>query len=235
MIEAQPGATFTAALEGAPTDLEGTVGVRLEDGKAAVVLARTTAGITEAPSDSGIYVVELTAPTTAGQYIIAWDTGGESPSFAAEDLVVTYTASTTTLIAGSPYATPADLRKALKVDAQMLSDDDALETLLIACDLIDERLGIRPIDEETGRKVVLADEEAWRARKLVEATLEVAKVIYNDPGVEARQRARFASGDVSVSGFFGPAFGERAEALLNQSGLRVNTARMRGSGRRWRR
>ena len=132
------------------------------------------------------------------------------------------------------YATADALRAKLKLGEEVLPDEEAVELLVEAEDLIDERLGVRPINEETGRKVDVEDEtiKAWRLEKLAGATIEVAAVIFSDPGVTSRQRARFSSGDVSVSGFYGPAFGERFSALLNQSGLAVNTARMSGGSRR---
>jgi len=135
------------------------------------------------------------------------------------------------------YATAEQLRAKLKVAEEMLPDPEATELLTEAEDLIDERLGVRTINEETGRKVDIEDEtiKPWRLEKLAGATVEVAAVIFSDPGVTSRQRARFSSGDVSVSGFYGPAFGERSAALLNQSGLAVNTARMSGAIRRHRR
>jgi hypothetical protein len=132
------------------------------------------------------------------------------------------------------YATADALRAKLKLTEEMLPDEEAVELLIEAEDLIDERLGVRPIIEETGRKVEVEDESIrpWRLEKLAGATVEVAAVIFSDPGVTSRQRARFSSGDVSVSGFYGPAFGERSAALLNQSGFAVNTVRVSGCGRR---
>jgi hypothetical protein len=132
------------------------------------------------------------------------------------------------------YATADALRVKLKLTEEVLPDDEAIELLVEAEDLIDERLGVRPINEDTGRKVDVEDSsiKSWRLEKLAGATVEVAAVIFSDPGITSRQRARFSSGDVSVSGFYGPAFGERSAALLNQSGLAVNTARMSGGSRR---
>jgi hypothetical protein len=133
------------------------------------------------------------------------------------------------------YATVDDLRTKVGVDEAMLGDAEAIELITAAEDLVDARLGVRPVDDESGRLVVPADEDAWRIKKLAEATLEVAKILFEDPGAASRQRAKFTSGDVSTSGPYGPAYGERAMALLNQSGLRRNTARMSGGGRRRRR
>jgi hypothetical protein len=130
------------------------------------------------------------------------------------------------------YATAEELRTRVEMTNDQLPDPEAIRILIEAEDLVDARLGVRGVDPETGRKVVPADEDAWRARKLGEATLEVAAVIFSDPDVARRQRARFLSGDVSTNGFYGAAYGERAEALIDASGLRVNRARMSGGDRR---
>lgn len=124
------------------------------------------------------------------------------------------------------YTTAAALRKALgELSAEVLPDADAIDLIERAEDLVDDRLGNRPIDEDTGRKVVPADEDTWRVEKLAKATLEIAGVLYRDPGVESRQRVRSVSGDVSTSSPYGPAYGERAESLLSASGLAVRFAR----------
>jgi hypothetical protein len=132
------------------------------------------------------------------------------------------------------YATAEALRKKLKVAVEVLPDEEAVELLVEAETLVDERLGVWPINEETGRKIDVEDEsiKPWRLEKLAGATVEVAAVIFRDPDVASRQRARFSSGDVSVSGFYGPAFGELGAALLSQSGLIRNTARMSGGTQR---
>lgn len=149
-------------------------------------------------------------------YRLLWkDTGGGE--FLSAPVYLSATATT--------YATPGDLRAKLGVDAEVLGDVEAAEILSAAEDLIDDRLGNRPVDEDTGRKVVPAEEDAWRVEKLAKATLEVAAVLYRDPGVESRQRVRSVSGDVSTSGPYGPAYGERAESLLSASGLAVRFAR----------
>jgi hypothetical protein len=132
------------------------------------------------------------------------------------------------------YASADDLRARLNVSEEMLPDEESVKLLSAAETLVDERLGNWPVNEETGRKIDVEDEsiKPWRLEKLAGATVEVAAVIFEDPGVVSRQRARFSSGDVSVSGFYGPAFGELGAALLNQSGLVRNTARMSGGSRR---
>lgn len=89
MIYAQPGTTFEATTQNAPTGLTGTIGVRIIDQPAGTAMvARTTAGISEQPPGSGIYSTTLTAPDAAGTYLVVWDTGGATPAFASEGLQV---------------------------------------------------------------------------------------------------------------------------------------------------
>lgn len=74
MIYARTGDTFEAVLEGAPSGLEGTIGVRVIDPLAGTtVIARSTAGIVEAPAGSGVYVAELTAPADPSVLLVVWD------------------------------------------------------------------------------------------------------------------------------------------------------------------
>lgn len=100
-----PSATFEATCSGFATGLAGTLGVRVLDNAGATTTARVTAGIAEYPSGSGIYYVSLTAPATAGQYTILFDSGIVSPSaVAVEDLNVTVNAVAETR---SPIANPS--------------------------------------------------------------------------------------------------------------------------------
>lgn len=89
MIYAKPAQSFDATLQGAPTGLVGTLGVRIIDQPAGtLMLARTTSGISEQPVGSGIYSTALTAPAVNGTYLVVWDTGGLAPVFASEELQV---------------------------------------------------------------------------------------------------------------------------------------------------
>jgi hypothetical protein len=228
-LDVQASNSFMVSVDGGPVGLTDTLSVRVEDLNGEEVVPRTTVGVLEQPVGSGTYVATLTAPPVAGSYLIVWDTGEAEPTYATEPLTVA-----ALLYTGTLYAAPAELREMLDVNPEILPDSEAIGILTKACDLIDERLGVRPVDPATGRKVVLGDyaDEAWRLTKLRDATLEVAKAIFEDPGLESRQRARYVSGDVSTNGFYGPAFGERAESLINASGLRVNRARMSNGRRR---
>lgn len=88
MIETTPAAIFTATAEGAPTGLVGSIGVQITDENDVSVTARSTASTTETPAGSGTYVATRTAPTEPGDYLVVWDTGGTSPVFTEEQLVV---------------------------------------------------------------------------------------------------------------------------------------------------
>ncbi|CAB4172201.1 hypothetical protein UFOVP1346_15 [uncultured Caudovirales phage] len=90
-----PSATFQAVLTGASTGLTGTLGVRvlnLAVSPPTTVITRTTSGIVENPSGSGVYIASLTAPSLNGEYLVVWDTGSTTPATTAtEELFVTGT------------------------------------------------------------------------------------------------------------------------------------------------
>jgi len=110
MIYSAPSSSFEATLDGAPTGLTGTLGVQILDTPGNnVVLGRTTGGISEAPTGSGIYSVALAAPATQGTYSVVWDTGGGTPVYASEDLVVTSTAPVVVAPVAPPPAPPGGL------------------------------------------------------------------------------------------------------------------------------
>lgn len=93
-VTVAPGVTFSHSAELGATGLVGTAGVQILNSANAVVMARTTAGISEAPAGSGLYFKSLVAPVTYGHYIIVWDTGTISPDTVAfDDLFVTSTLS----------------------------------------------------------------------------------------------------------------------------------------------
>jgi hypothetical protein len=132
MIYAAPSTTFEAATEPVTTGLVSTIGVRIVDGQGATTTARTTAGIVETPAGSGIYVATLTAPATAGQYVVVWDTG--SGQYANEDLVVT-TATTVSVISGSfTYDPTTDLGQ-VRLEIGDTDSDSALFT--------DQEIGVK--------------------------------------------------------------------------------------------
>ena len=155
MIYAAPAQSFEATLVGAPTGLVGSLGVRILDGVGGVTLARTTAGIVEALAGSGTYVATLTAPTTAGQYVVLFDTGVVSPSTtAAEELVVTSSAPGFVPATGwAPnYASLVDLKAAVGIDDT--DDDTELGYALAAAS--------RAVDNHTGRQFGLIAAPAVR-------------------------------------------------------------------------
>lgn len=92
MITVEASSRFEARVEGFPSGLEGTVGVRILDNTGGTWLARTTSGVLEDPAGSGSYTATLPAPAVEGQYSVFWDWDGGGtlvPSHtAAEDLRV---------------------------------------------------------------------------------------------------------------------------------------------------
>lgn len=89
MIYAAPSSTVEIVADNYATGLAGTIGYRVRDNQGADSIARTTVGITEDIAGSGIYRAQFTAPTVAGQYTVIWDSGGATPIFSSEELVIT--------------------------------------------------------------------------------------------------------------------------------------------------
>lgn len=142
-VFAAPGATFEASAANGSTGLTGTIGVRISNlATDTDFLARTTAGISEYPAGSGLYARSFTAPTTLGTYALIWDTGGATPVYAREDLVVTYSAPSGTG-SGPLYLTAAQLKNTLTMTGTTFADADV--TLAIGA-------ASRAIDAVTGRR-----------------------------------------------------------------------------------
>lgn len=80
MITAMPGSTVSASLTLGTTGLVGTLAIQVVDaGQQTVAVARTTAGINEFPTGSGVYGASIVAPLAPGLYAVIWDTAGGSP------------------------------------------------------------------------------------------------------------------------------------------------------------
>ena len=95
MIFAKPSTSFESTATGFTTGLTGTIGVRVTDGVGGTTIARTTSGIVETPTGSGVYVATLTAPANVGQYQVTWDDAGSPTTWAAEELTITATGTQT--------------------------------------------------------------------------------------------------------------------------------------------
>lgn len=85
-MKRSPNETFTATLTSAPSGLVGSLTVQINDGEDPVT-SPTTVGISEVLTE--VYEVELTAPATAGSYLIVWTAEGK---IAVDELEVTFTA-----------------------------------------------------------------------------------------------------------------------------------------------
>lgn len=99
MIYAAPSTLVEIVADGFTTGLTGTIGYRVRDNQGADIIVRTTVGIAEDIAGSGIYRAQFTAPAPQGQYTVVWDSGGGSPLYATEDLVVTTTTTVSVLSA----------------------------------------------------------------------------------------------------------------------------------------
>jgi len=95
VIFAKPSTSFESTATGFTTGLTGTIGVRVTDGVGGTTIARTTSGIVETPTGSGVYVATLTAPANVGQYQVTWDDAGSPTTWAAEELTITATGTQT--------------------------------------------------------------------------------------------------------------------------------------------
>jgi hypothetical protein len=232
VIYAQATHTFEALVEGLPTGLTGTLGVRIVDPPAGTtVAARTTAGIVEQVAGSGVYGVVLTAPGV-GEYAVVWDTGGGTPVFASEELLVSAGPPSVAPNPGPSYTTPDALRAELVVDSTVLPDARAVVIIENAEDLVDEELGVWPVDSVTGRKILQSYCEAWQWTKLGRATTKLAARLYNDPKIVDQAYRKLSGPDFAHEDPLGSVLGDDVAALLTQSGLRRLTTQInQGSGR----
>jgi len=96
----------------ANTGLAGTVGYQLWGYGGSSQGARTTTGISESPTGSGIYTAQITF-TVGTDSLLVWDTGGGTPVYASNDVP----AYTNTL-----QQTQLDASNFIKANAETVSD-----------------------------------------------------------------------------------------------------------------
>lgn len=133
---------------------------------------------------------------------------------------------------GGLYATAADLRTELDVDAATLSDEAALVIIGNACDRVDSLLGAHFFDETTGRKIVQDQVMSWQWIKLGRATVKLAATVYNRPEVlEGRHWQSVSGPDFSFAGAQASTLGEQFLSLLNDTGLRRMSGKASRRGR----
>jgi hypothetical protein len=104
-ITSPPSHPFETRVVHAPPGLVGVIGVRVLDNVGGVVVARHTSSITEDPAGSGSYVTTMTAPMTAGQYTILWDSdpgGVATQSNSAWEYLVVQGSADVVVIPGGP-------------------------------------------------------------------------------------------------------------------------------------
>jgi len=150
------GTGFTSDANFAETGLAGTVGVQIIDSTGAVVSARTTSGIIETPAASGNYLATLTAPSSAGDYQIAWDDG--SGNYAVDEVTVTVGPTTFTTPTASDLCTLADVRAAMRVQAAFTDWDaqisDAI-SMASAAIIQEAQREFAPVSAATTRRFVV--------------------------------------------------------------------------------
>lgn len=113
------------------TGLTGTVRYRLLDNDNVAddpVYGPSTDGILEDPTGSGVYVFRGTAPTVAGTYSRAWDTGPDTPLVFDEDLLVTSSLPIGAAPTGRDLCTLADVVR--YVPAYTIGDNEAIDAKL---------------------------------------------------------------------------------------------------------
>ena len=126
------------------------------------------------------------------------------------------------------YSSAATLRDELGVDSTALPDDTANRLIRKAEGEVDRLIGVRPVDDTTGRKVVQADVDAWQWTKLGRAATVIAATLYaSSESIDLPQWERVKGPDFE---FQGPNSSTSREALneLAQSGLQRLTASAHG-------
>ena len=126
------------------------------------------------------------------------------------------------------YASVADIRAALGMDATQLPDAQAIALIEDAEDTIDGMLGARPINIDTGRRVTEADVEPWQWEKLRRATIKTVVAGRSRPaGVLSGRWNSIKGPDFAVSGRLDPSWlPPDVTAILNQSQLAQTTTEL---------
>lgn len=174
MIYALPGETFDAYLDGAPSGLVGTLGVQVLDAEDAVVVARSTAGIIEMGTSSGVYRARVEAPEDEGDYLILWDAGADH---ASEPLVVS-SAGDPAAPDGDELATPADFEARLGRPLTAAETSQVPALVQGATELVAEAAGT------TGEAVEAMDPRPAGLKVIVVEV--VVRILLNPEGLSSR-------------------------------------------------
>jgi hypothetical protein len=226
MIYAQADTEFEATTDPVPSGLVGTIGVQITDTPTGtVVTPRITSGIIESPAGSGLYAITLTAPSTAGTYSIIWDTGGSTPKYGREDLVVTTGFPSAVVPSGPHYASEADV--VAYIEGFVVDDSAALNRCILRAErMIDQNLP--PVEELTslGLKYDVEDLTTSERTALTNATCaQVEYLLYLGP--EAFVEQRIHEGDLKTSAVIRPRrLAPKALQELYTNGFIKRTGRM---------
>ncbi len=124
------------------------------------------------------------------------------------------------------YATADDLRDALGIDEDAMSDAAAESLIQDAEDAVDAMLGGRVVDTATGRRVVEAQVLSWQWERITRATIKIAQAIYGNPALTAsgpRYRREKGPDFEMEDPLGGSVWGSTVDTLIEGSGLGAYT------------
>lgn len=176
-----PSATFEAVCTGFDTGLVGTIGVRILDGAGGTTTARVTAGIVEYPAGSGIYQKTLTAPSTAGQFTVMWDTGSVTPATVFTESLTVTTSSAAISATGGLYVSAASLKATLNLTGQTFADDDISAAIGAACRSIDGACGRRFYADDDNTSVRYYTPDSYQ-RVMIDDLIDLVSVVVDQDG-----------------------------------------------------
>jgi hypothetical protein len=126
-VNVAPAATFEAVLDSGQPGL--TPGVEVNDNQGAVAVAYTPAA---AEIAAGVYVANLTAPDTQGQYTLIWRDAPAGTVVGVDDLTVTGSAPADPVPPADVYGTVDELFRRLKIRTPTAEQTAAAERIMVA-------------------------------------------------------------------------------------------------------
>lgn len=150
-----PAASFEAVIDAGQTGL--TPGVEANDNQGAAAVAYTAATTEIAV---GVYVANLTAPATRGQYTLIWRDAPAGTVLGIEDLLVTSSAGEP--FTGDVYGTVDELFRILKIRTPSAEETEAAERVLTAATgEINSEIDLPDGEVVSGWQISLATEVAY--------------------------------------------------------------------------
>lgn len=227
MIYAAPGDTIEAMLRNAPTDLVGTLTVRVIDDDGTIIVPETTQGISEFVT--GAYVTTIDLPSESGTWYVVWRNGTvEVP----EELRVargTVEGIPSLPTPGLTYASMTDFRTYAPEYAAL--DDAEVGMLLLKAERdVDYNVGPHRV-QDNGRKfdpAVLRTRDAESLRRATCAQAQYRKLM-GPRFFLTGQHSEVQGPDYTVRGKL-PTFGPQAMRELQNGDLLKLTTTWAGRG-----